>query len=102
MTISIKFTLASGKSGDVPSIMNEQESLKQLALGNKEAFTVIYQQYHAGIYNYLLKFTKNPVLTEDLVHDVFLKIWEIRAQLDIKSSFPPTCTVWPGMPPLPN
>jgi RNA polymerase sigma-70 factor (ECF subfamily) len=67
--------------------MNEQESLKQLALGNKEAFTVIYQQYHAGIYNYLLKFTKNPVLTEDLVHDVFLKIWEIRAQLDIKSSF---------------
>lgn len=87
MTISIKFTLASGKSGDVPSIMNEQESLKQLALGNKEAFTVIYQQYHAGIYNYLLKFTKNPVLTEDLVHDVFLKIWEIRAQLDIKSSF---------------
>ncbi|NLR58254.1 RNA polymerase sigma-70 factor [Chitinophaga polysaccharea] len=67
--------------------MNELELLQQLALGNRDAFTAIYQQYHGGIYNYLLKFTRNPALTEDLVHDVFLKIWEIRSQLDIKSSF---------------
>ncbi|RBL90157.1 MULTISPECIES: RNA polymerase sigma factor [Chitinophaga] len=66
--------------------MNEQELLTQLALGDQEAFTAIYLQYHGGIYTYLLKFTKNPLLTEDLVHDVFLKIWEIRSQLDIKSS----------------
>jgi len=44
-------------------------------------------QYHGGIFNYLLKFTKNPLLAEDLVHDVFLKIWEQRGQLDIKTSF---------------
>ncbi|HEY8956488.1 RNA polymerase sigma-70 factor [Chitinophaga sp.] len=67
--------------------MNEQELLHQLSLGDQEAFTAIYQQYHGGIYNYLLKFTKNPILTEDLVHDVFLKIWEVRAQLDIRLSF---------------
>ena len=67
--------------------MNEQELLHQLSLGNQEAFTAIYLQYHGGIYNYLLKFTKNPILTEDLVHDVFLKIWEVRAQLDIRLSF---------------
>ncbi|HVI44217.1 MAG TPA: hypothetical protein VM802_05090 [Chitinophaga sp.] len=67
------------------SIMNEQELLKQLALGNEEAFTVIYLQYHGGIYNYLLKFTKNPALTEDPVHDVFLKIWEVRSRPDITS-----------------
>lgn len=68
-------------------MMNEQALLQQLALGDREAFTTIYQQYHAGIYNYLLKFTRNPALTEDLVHDVFLKIWEVRAQLDIRKSF---------------
>ncbi|NML39880.1 RNA polymerase sigma-70 factor [Chitinophaga sp. G-6-1-13] len=67
--------------------MNEQELLKRLAIGDEAAFTAIYLQYHGGIYTYLLKFTKNPLLTEDLVHDVFLKIWEIREQLDIKSSF---------------
>lgn len=67
--------------------MNEQELLKRLAAGDQAAFTAIYLQYHGGIYTYLLKFTKNPLLTEDLVHDVFLKIWEVREQLDIKSSF---------------
>nr|WP_295864150.1 RNA polymerase sigma-70 factor [uncultured Chitinophaga sp.] len=67
--------------------MNEQELLKRLAAGDQAAFTAIYLQYHGGIYTYLLKFTKNPLHTEDLVHDVFLKIWEVREQLDIKSSF---------------
>lgn len=72
---------------DILHRMNEQELLKRLAIGDEAAFTAIYLQYHGGIYTYLLKFTKNPLLTEDLVHDVFLKIWEIREQLDIKSSF---------------
>ncbi|SEA39899.1 RNA polymerase sigma-70 factor, ECF subfamily [Chitinophaga terrae (ex Kim and Jung 2007)] len=71
---------------DGTKLMNEV-LLQQLALGSREAFTAIYQQYHNGIYNYLLKFTRNPAQTEDLVHDVFLKIWEIREQLDIKKSF---------------
>lgn len=67
--------------------MNEQELLKQLALGNREAFSTIYTKYHGGIYNYLLKFSKDPAFTEDLVHDVFLKLWEAREQLDVKTSF---------------
>lgn len=70
-----------------PAEMNEQEILKQLALGNREAFSTLYTQYHGGIYNYLLKFSKDPALTEDLVHDVFLKLWEAREQLDIQTSF---------------
>ena len=67
--------------------MNEQDILKQLALGNREAFSTLYNQYHGGIYNYLLKFSKDPAFTEDLVHDVFLKLWEAREQLEIQSSF---------------
>ncbi|MGN6418133.1 MAG: RNA polymerase sigma factor [Pseudobacter sp.] len=67
--------------------MNEQELLKQLSLGNREAFSDIYSKYHRGIYNYLLKFSRDPAFTEDLVHDVFLKLWEAREQLDVKSSF---------------
>lgn len=72
---------------DISLHNNEQELLKLLAYGDRQAFTVLYMQYHGGIFNYLLKFTKNPLLAEDLVHDVFLKIWEQRGQLDIKTSF---------------
>lgn len=72
---------------DTPPYNNEQALLAQLAQGDQQAFTAIYGQYHAGIYNYLFKFTKNVKLAEDLVHDVFLKIWETRERLDIQSSF---------------
>lgn len=66
---------------------NEEELLKQLHMGNQEAFATIYLRYHDGLYNYLLKFTKNPALAEDFVHDIFLKMWEKREVIDIKSSF---------------
>ena len=69
------------------SYHNDKELLSLLANGNVQAFTAIYNKYHGNIYTYLLKFTKNPLLTEDMVHDIFLKIWEIRAQIDIKTSF---------------
>lgn len=72
---------------DISPNTKEQELLKLLALGDQDAYTAIYLQYHTGIYNFLLRFTRNPILAEDLVHDVFLRLWETRDQLDIKSSF---------------
>src|SRR6266516_7557561 len=61
--------------------------LELLSSGDQAAFEALYNRYHGGIYNYLLKFTKSAALAEDLVHDVFLKIWDIREQLKISSSF---------------
>lgn len=67
--------------------MEEKEILRLLSLGDEQAFITIYNTYHERIYSYLLKFTKNPAQTEDLVHDVFMKVWEIRNQVDIQVSF---------------
>lgn len=50
--------------------------------GDESAFTSIYRHYHPALYIYLLRFCKIPDLAEDLVHDVFLKIWEIRDRID--------------------
>ncbi len=66
---------------------NEKELLMQLHSGSQEAFSKIYLHYNNGLFNFLLKFTKNPAQTQDFVHDIFLKIWEKRESLDIKSSF---------------
>lgn len=67
--------------------MEEKEILRLLSQGDEQAFITIYKTYHERIYSYLLKFTKNPAQTEDLVHDVFMKVWEIRNQVDIQVSF---------------
>ncbi len=66
---------------------NEKELLMQLHSGNQAAFATLYLRFQDGLYNYLLKFTKNPALAQDFVHDIFLKVWEKRETIDIKSSF---------------
>ncbi len=66
---------------------NEQQLLEQVKEGDQQAFTSLYQHYHAGLYHYVLRFVKLPALTEDLVHDVFVKIWEVRRRINPELGF---------------
>ncbi|TDX00288.1 RNA polymerase sigma factor [Dinghuibacter silviterrae] len=66
---------------------SESELLQKMVLGDRSAYAAIYQRYHAGIYHYILRFVKLPDLAEDLVHDVFLKIWEVRERIDPSGAF---------------
>ena len=81
---------------DENAVYNEEELLSQLYVGNQIAFTSIYMRHHDGLYNYLLKFTKNPAITEDFVHDIFLKVWEKRETMNIKFSFTSYFWMLPG------
>ncbi len=55
--------------------------------GDESAFTSVYRHYHPALYIYLLRICKIPSLAEDLVHDVFLKIWEIRGRINPELPF---------------
>jgi RNA polymerase sigma-70 factor (family 1) len=55
--------------------------------GDKEAFAEIYNRFHKPVYRYLISMIKVPEHTEDLVHEIFLKLWEIRQRLDIHTNF---------------
>lgn len=50
--------------------------------GDEEAFTVLYERYHAFLYHFSLKFLKSPEMSEGVVHDVFLKLWEGREKIN--------------------
>jgi RNA polymerase sigma-70 factor (ECF subfamily) len=65
----------------------EEEVLLRMKQGDESAFTTIYRHYHSSLYIYLLRFCKIPSLAEDLVHDVFLKVWEIRDRINPELSF---------------
>src|SRR3954470_3535876 len=65
----------------------EEEVLLRMKQGDESAFTSIYRHYHSSLYIYLLRFCKIPSLAEDLVHDVFLKVWEIRDRINPQLSF---------------
>ena len=50
-------------------------------LGNKRAYSFMYEKYARVLYNYGYKITQNRQLTEDCLQDLFLTILETRERL---------------------
>jgi RNA polymerase sigma-70 factor (ECF subfamily) len=63
------------------SLHNEVELLNRLQTGNEEAFSQLFNHYRPVVYNVAYKFLKSPVLAEEIVQDVFLKIWLKRNEM---------------------
>lgn len=72
---------------NMESMPSGEEVLLRMIEGDESAFTTIYRHYHPALYIYLLRFCKIPGLAEDLVHDVFLKVWEIRGRINPELPF---------------
>lgn len=66
----------------------EDKLLLSIAAGDEQSFSDIYHHYHPGVYAYVLKIVKVPALAEDIVQDIFVKIWEARGQLPGVKHFP--------------
>ncbi|HEY0611193.1 MAG TPA: RNA polymerase sigma-70 factor [Chitinophaga sp.] len=70
------------------NVSNEPDLLRQLRQGNVDAYLQLYDKYNTLVYGWVLRFVKVPAYAEDIVQDVFLKIWEVRSQLNPEQSFP--------------
>lgn len=54
---------------------------------DEKAFREIYQAYHSKLYYFSLKFTKSTYCSEEIVQEVFIKIWENRKRIKPGLSF---------------
>lgn len=71
-------------------VVNKSENyalLIKLKNGNALAFEEIYNQYRNKIYVYALKLCKSTVTAEEIVQEVFIKIWQKREQLNPELQF---------------
>lgn len=59
----------------------ERRVLKLLAQGNAFAFTLLFDHYRNRVYAVALKFLKSPEFAEEIVQEVFLKVWTKRQDL---------------------
>lgn len=66
------------KSSD---ISDEKELLILLANDDENAFRVIYDLYHKKIYRQVLFLTKDRVVAEDAIQEIFVKLWIARDKL---------------------
>jgi RNA polymerase sigma-70 factor (ECF subfamily) len=60
---------------------NEALLIFQLKQGSHKAFDRIYQMYAKRLYAYCLQFTKSPEDSEEIVQDVFIKLWTNREHI---------------------
>ncbi len=60
----------------------EKEKLQKLKEGDEECFKNVYDEFHRPLYGIAFKYLKSKDLAEDAVHDVFVKLWNHRKELD--------------------
>jgi RNA polymerase sigma-70 factor (ECF subfamily) len=66
--------------------LNELAHIEGLRQGSQASFEVIYKQYFNALYRYSFSILNDPHLAEEMVQNVFLKIWEKKGELVVQSS----------------
>jgi RNA polymerase sigma-70 factor (family 1) len=58
--------------------VSQAKLLKEIAVGNEVAFRKVYHDYYKKLLGFAFTLTKNKEAAEELVEDVFIKIWKNR------------------------
>ena len=65
---------------------DENDLLLRIAKGDEKAFTTLFRKYKDRIYSTSLRITESTVEAEEIVQDVFVKLWAKKQELpDIKN-----------------
>jgi RNA polymerase sigma-70 factor (family 1) len=62
----------------IKPLPNETELIKQVACGSERAFTKLFDAYYRQLGEYVVRLTESVELAEEIVQDVFIKIWTKR------------------------
>ena len=61
--------------------MDERNLIESLREGDTLSFEILFQQYYVRFYNFVFNLPKNSQAAEDIIQNVFMKIWINRANL---------------------
>ena len=59
----------------------DAELVRRIRAGDERALEVVFRAHYAGMASFVQRFVRSPDLAEELVQDVFLKLWTKREQL---------------------
>lgn len=62
--------------------INDKDLAQKIKTGDKNAYQKLFEKYAPRIYHFAFSYLKNKPDAEELVQNVFLKIWEKRNLLD--------------------
>ena len=67
----------------------EKRTVRYFIAGNPKAFRKIYDAYRNKLFSYCLKFTQSAPDAEEVVQQVFIRLWEFRHNVDPNRSLDP-------------
>lgn len=67
--------------------LREKRLLIQLREGDVRAFEQLYFAYSKRLYGNILKMVKSAEMAEEILQEVFQRIWERRTSIDVDKSF---------------
>jgi len=85
--ITIEFHIIKTNELQAPTLHNESALLLEVARGDTLAFKLLYEFYKNKLYGFSYRLTKSHVQSEDILQEVFLKIWLNREELVKIESF---------------
>jgi len=65
---------------------NDLHLFEKVKLGDQKSFDLLFQKYYNNLCNYAYLFLKENALTQEIVADVYLKIWNNKQNIEIKTS----------------
>ena len=72
--------------GNKQRMNSDNEILQELSKKNQAVFDALYKEYYKKLFILSFKYTRNQELAEEVVHDIFLKIWNQAGSLHVTQS----------------
>lgn len=65
--------------------LTEKQLLERLGVQDARAFDVLYDRFRPKVYTYALRISRSIEVAEDMVHEVFLRLWQSKEPEKIES-----------------
>lgn len=66
---------------------SDQNYLRRIKANDQEALEELFEKYYYQLCDFAFQFVRSFDLTEEVVSDVFMKIWKNRRKIQIQNSF---------------
>ena len=67
-------------------IISKNIIFQDIQTGDKSAFESLFNQYYEHLCNFAFQFLKEKAASEEIVQDIFFKLWEKRTDLNIETN----------------
>lgn len=63
------------------SLIDERDLLQKVALGDGDAYTILFRHYSGQVYDVAMLYLRDSGLAREIVQEVFMKVWLKRADM---------------------